>query len=370
MLPTPPGTIEYYIISNNRLSGEIPSSICDLGNIVILDLADNYFTGVLPTCILNFSSTLYTLSLSGNNFSGRIPEFNEEQCGLNTLDLSSNSFVGPLPMSVTSCKMLMYVNFGMNKITDTFPSWLGSLPKLRVLMLHSNMFHGVMEAPHNDSWFPSLNVITLSENKFGGSLPAGFFTHLPAMKYVTSWDDEYPGSFVEVVGMKIMDRGLERQFGKTLGYFTLVHFLPGISILDSSTTVAVIDRRYSLIGRRLISWQELILLWRKFLPDMSMYIRVKRSKTTYFIQCEPTEAILSVKEKLQSLIDQPVNDQRLILLETGDVLEDSKSLADQKVENDAVVALTLRKDDNEFEEVNIIRPHDFSQSRDGDGGNW
>lgn len=63
----------------------------------------------------------------------------------------------------------------------------------------------------------------------------------------------------------------------------------------------------------------------------SMYIRVKRSQTTYFIQCEPTESTLNVKEKLQSLIDQPVNDQRLILLETGEVLEDSKSLADQKV---------------------------------------
>lgn len=103
---------------------------------------------------------------------------------------------------------------------------------------------------------------------------------------------------------------------------------------------------------------------------MSMYIRVKRSKTTYFIQCEPTETTLNVKEKLQNLIDQPANDQRLILVGTEEVLEDSKSLADQKVENDAVVALTLRKDDNEFEEVNIVRPTDFCQSLDGDGSKW
>lgn len=115
----------------------------------------------------------------------------------------------------------------------------------------------------------------------------------------------------------------------------------------------------------------------------SMYIRVKRTKTTYFITCEPTETTLNIKEKLHNLIDQPVNDQRLILLGTGEILEDSKSLADQKVlflvifqsielyiyiyilfceyrwfsfhfpyswyslgfqvENDAVVALTLRK---------------------------
>ncbi|KAK9213547.1 hypothetical protein WN943_002935 [Citrus x changshan-huyou] len=101
-----------------------------------------------------------------------------------------------------------------------------------------------------------------------------------------------------------------------------------------------------------------------------MYIRVKRSKTTYFIHCDPTETILDIKQKLHALIDQPINDQRLILVGTGDVLEDSKTLADQKVENDAVLALTLRKDDNQFEDVNIVRPNDFYQSRDADAGNW
>ncbi|KAK2996314.1 hypothetical protein RJ639_026076, partial [Escallonia herrerae] len=123
----------------------------------------------------------------------------------------------------------------------------------------------------------------------------------------------------------------------------------------------------------------------------AMYIRVKRSKTTYFLQCDATEKILDIKNKLQDLIDQPANDQRLILIATGEILDDSKTLADQKVENDAVVALTLRKDrmkkdyekernpavvdtarttmgyDNEFEEVNIVRPNDFYQPRDADG---
>ncbi|KAK1551435.1 hypothetical protein Q3G72_035511, partial [Acer saccharum] len=106
------------------------------------------------------------------------------------------------------------------------------------------------------------------------------------------------------------------------------------------------------------------------LSKMAMYIRVKRSKATYFIQCDPTETILDIKQKLHVLIDQPVNDQRLILMGTGEVLEDSKTLADQKVENDAIVALTLRKDDNEFEDIDIVKPNDFYQSRDADGGSW
>ena len=62
-----------------------------------------------------------------------------------------------------------------------------------------------------------------------------------------------------------------------------------------------------------------------------MYIRVKRNKTTYFIQCDPTETILDIKEKLFGLIEHPVNNQRLTLVATDEILDDSKTLADQKV---------------------------------------
>ncbi|WCJ30140.1 Ubiquitin-like superfamily protein [Euphorbia peplus] len=104
--------------------------------------------------------------------------------------------------------------------------------------------------------------------------------------------------------------------------------------------------------------------------EAAMYIRVKRNKTTYFIQCVPSEKILDIKQKLNVLIDKPVNDQRLTFMPNGVVLEDSKSLSDYNVENDAVLALTLRKDDNDFEDINIVRPDDFYQTRDADGGNW
>ncbi|KAL0915532.1 hypothetical protein M5K25_015958 [Dendrobium thyrsiflorum] len=93
---------------------------------------------------------------------------------------------------------------------------------------------------------------------------------------------------------------------------------------------------------------------------MAIYIRVKRHKTTYFIQCDPTESTLDIKQKLQELVDQPTNNQRLTLVSTNEILDDSKTLAEQKVENDSIVALTLKKDDNEFEEVYIARVEDFT----------
>ena len=36
----------------------------------------------------------------------------------------------------------------------------------------------------------------------------------------------------------------------------------------------------------------------------SMYVRVKRLKTTYFLHVEPTDTVLEVKQKLQELVDQ------------------------------------------------------------------
>ncbi|WOL05544.1 hypothetical protein Cni_G14273 [Canna indica] len=89
-----------------------------------------------------------------------------------------------------------------------------------------------------------------------------------------------------------------------------------------------------------------------------MYIRVKRNKTTYFVQCDPTDTTSDIKQKLQRLIDQPSNNQRLTLVSSNDILEDSKTLAEQGVENDAVVALTLRKGLMfQFELLNLSRSH-------------
>ena len=63
----------------------------------------------------------------------------------------------------------------------------------------------------------------------------------------------------------------------------------------------------------------------------AMYIRVKRHKTTYFVTCDPTDPVIRIKQKLQTLIDKPADKQRLILLSTDEILENFKTLAEQKV---------------------------------------
>jgi len=99
--------------------------------------------------------------------------------------------------------------------------------------------------------------------------------------------------------------------------------------------------------------------------QMAMFIRVKRKKTTYFLHCDPSETVLETKHKLHALSDVPVDQQRLILLSSHAVLDDNRSLADQKVENDAVVALIL-KVSGDWEEVNIEKPADHANLIDAE----
>ncbi|KAF6261099.1 ubiquitin-like protein-like protein [Scenedesmus sp. NREL 46B-D3] len=101
---------------------------------------------------------------------------------------------------------------------------------------------------------------------------------------------------------------------------------------------------------------------------MSMYIRVKRQKTTVFLQVEPTDTVLEVKQKLQALWTSM--HCALCCLQAPDKLRLLKEkLADLKVENDDVVALVyLKEDGSGFEGVKILAPgaeDDAGGSSDG-----
>lgn len=97
---------------------------------------------------------------------------------------------------------------------------------------------------------------------------------------------------------------------------------------------------------------------------MSMYVRVKRAKTTMFLHVEPTETVMELKQKIQTATDSdetpggiPIDRQRLLTGPTWEIpLEDARQLQELKVENDAVLALVYATEDGEWEPVAIERP--------------
>ncbi|KAM7503273.1 hypothetical protein LguiB_002177 [Lonicera macranthoides] len=182
-LPVPSPTIFNYEVSSNFLSGEIPSSFCNMSYVNTLELFDNDICGTIPPCLGNLSS-LEILNLKGNKFSGKILQTYEKGNNLRLIDLSQNRLEGQMPRSLANCTNLEILNLSDNQIKDTFPFWLGALPEIKVLVLRSNKFHGAIEGPTTIEDFPKLRIIDLSCNGFTSYLPFGYFMIWNAMKTV------------------------------------------------------------------------------------------------------------------------------------------------------------------------------------------
>jgi hypothetical protein len=103
---------------------------------------------------------------------------------------------------------------------------------------------------------------------------------------------------------------------------------------------------------------------------IAMYVRVKRQKTTIFLLTSLQESVLEVKSKLQKHLDGKVRstlstrmpqlasqrigtsrssavtqdpaDMKLVKVSTGGDLDDARTLADLKIQNDDVLGLCFK----------------------------
>jgi len=100
-------------LSNNNLTGEIPTSIGSLSSLRSLNLSGNHLGGSIPKSLSNIS-TLEVLDLAKNNLSGPIPQELSQLHWLHKVDVSSNSLCGPIP-SGTQFSTFDATSFQRNK---------------------------------------------------------------------------------------------------------------------------------------------------------------------------------------------------------------------------------------------------------------
>ncbi|GAB2277815.1 hypothetical protein Dimus_012520 [Dionaea muscipula] len=136
-------------------------------------MSDNHFVGELPSSV-NTSKLSYLtyLSMSDNQLSGVIPSWLFTLPSLNTLSLHENHFVGELPSSVNTSKLsyLTYLD-PSNQLSGAIPYWLFTLTSLNTLSLGENQFTSLSGfAATNTS--TSLQVLHLQSNQLQGSIPA------------------------------------------------------------------------------------------------------------------------------------------------------------------------------------------------------
>uniref|UniRef100_A0A0R0GI87 Leucine-rich repeat-containing N-terminal plant-type domain-containing protein n=1 Tax=Glycine max TaxID=3847 RepID=A0A0R0GI87_SOYBN len=203
-LPIPPNGIRYFLVSNNELTGNIPSAMCNASSLYILNLAHNNLTGPIPSAMCNASSlnilnlaqnnltghipqclgtfpSLWALDLQKNNLYGNIPANFSKGNALETIKLNGNQLDGQLPRCLAQCTNLEVLDLADNNIEDTFPHWLESLQELQVLSLRSNKFHGVITCFGAKHSFPRLRIFDVSNNNFSGPLPASYIKNFQGM---------------------------------------------------------------------------------------------------------------------------------------------------------------------------------------------
>ncbi|CAL4897942.1 unnamed protein product [Urochloa decumbens] len=159
-----------------HLSGEVPPDLgSSLSNLQRLELAGNYFQGLIPPS-LNNASNLYGIDLSANNFIGVVPSTLTTLTQLSTLNLELNRLQARSKQdweflsNLANCTKLQAISLAFNQLEGQVPSSLGNLSfELQRLYLGNNQLSG--DFPSGIKNLPNLIILGLENNQFTGMVP-------------------------------------------------------------------------------------------------------------------------------------------------------------------------------------------------------
>ena len=98
--------LSYLNFSNNALISQLPLSLANLSELLVLDISYNYGVyGRMPPEIGSLSELTH-LDLSGNQLDGELPLSPSNLTKLQVLDISSNDFSGVIPHEIDSSQFV------------------------------------------------------------------------------------------------------------------------------------------------------------------------------------------------------------------------------------------------------------------------
>ncbi|KAD3066685.1 hypothetical protein E3N88_34565 [Mikania micrantha] len=213
LIPVLPPSAKYFIASNNSLTGEFPSSICNSPSLELLDLSFNNITGSIPPCLEKLSNSLIVLNVRSNNLQGAIPNICTNESKLQMISLSDNKLEGQVPRSLENCESLQILDLGYNLIEGMFPFWLGTLSDLQVLILRFNKLRG--DLPHQ--YFQEWPAMKEAETNIATYMQTGIniiqeYDHTVSYAWVGNY------SF----SIQMTNKGVKREYEKILNIFYAV----------------------------------------------------------------------------------------------------------------------------------------------------
>lgn len=161
--------LEYLDISENFLSGGLPTTLNKLTNLVYLDLSSNRFEKPLPddySSLTNLKALLLTDNMIGPQ---PIPTWLQNLTDLKHLSLKLTGRTGTIPdWFFSSLQQLEILDMDWNHISGSIPKDLGQMTMLEHLLLNRNWLEGTI--PSAVSKLPNLQTIMVDNNNLIGEL--------------------------------------------------------------------------------------------------------------------------------------------------------------------------------------------------------
>ncbi|GMH25949.1 hypothetical protein Nepgr_027792 [Nepenthes gracilis] len=191
--------LTYFSASFNFLTGEIPSEMGSLYNLMNLILNNNLLSGSLPPSIIN-CTCLLVVDVPYNKLSGKLPRGLGQLSNLTYFSVAANEIFGEIPDDLFNCSSLQTLDVGVNNFTGVVRPSIGNLIKLERFQAHRNSFTG--KIPPEIGNLSSLLTLYIESNRFSGLVPPEL-SKLSVLQGLSLHDNALDGTIPEeIFGMK------------------------------------------------------------------------------------------------------------------------------------------------------------------------